>query len=328
MYFACTIHERDKVQKSVLMILVGIAILAGGIGASIFVGQDTTTPATQPEQSTNKETEITPPTFDVVRVNHEGNAVMAGRAHPGSTVEVLDGDSVFGTVKTDSRGEWVFVPDRVLDVGEHKLGLRMLLEGKDPILSDHIVLMRVPERGKDALALKVRRDGEGPSEVLQKPGSATDTEKNPLSIDSVDYDNNGLSISGHGEPGSQVRIYIDNNFIGAVQTNEKGIWTLDPQTEIAAGKYKLRADQVDKSAKVINRVEIPFQRDPINNTAGLEPGSFVVVQPGNSLWRLARRTYGSGVRYHDIYEANASQIKDANLIYPGQIFRLPKDLGK
>ena len=76
-------------QKSVIMIIIGIVILAGGIGASIFLGQESPVPVAQPETSQTKETEIIPPTFDVVRVNHQGNAVMAGRAHPGSTVEVL-----------------------------------------------------------------------------------------------------------------------------------------------------------------------------------------------------------------------------------------------
>lgn len=312
-------------QKSVVMAILGAVILAIAIGASIFMGQEQPAPPQEAQKTENEKTEIIPPTFDVVRINREGNAVMAGRAHPGSTIEVLDGDDVFGTVITDARGEWVFVPDRALDVGEHKLGLRMLLDGHDPVLSDHIVLMRVPERGQDALALKVRRDGEGPSEVLQKPGPAKPAEGISLSIESVDYGTGGLSISGRAEPGSEVRLYVDNNFIGMTQSDDNGFWTLTPKTEIAPGKYTLRADQVDDKAKVIQRVEIPFQRDQLNDTSGLAPGSFMVVQPGNSLWRLARRTYGSGVRYHDIYEANSDQIRDANLIYPGQVFRLPKN---
>jgi nucleoid-associated protein YgaU len=49
----------------------------------------------------------------------------------------------------------------------------------------------------------------------------------------------------------------------------------------------------------------------------------VIVQPGNSLWRLARRTYGNGLMFTVIYEANKGQITDPNLIYPGQIFELP-----
>ncbi len=44
---------------------------------------------------------------------------------------------------------------------------------------------------------------------------------------------------------------------------------------------------------------------------------------GTSLWRIARRAYGDGMNYTLIYEANKDQIKDPNLIYPGQVFNLP-----
>jgi nucleoid-associated protein YgaU len=56
---------------------------------------------------------------------------------------------------------------------------------------------------------------------------------------------------------------------------------------------------------------------------GIRPGTLVVIEPGNSLWRIARRTYGTGFRYTVIYEANKAQIRDADLIYPGQVFKLP-----
>ena len=323
--FLSKLHERvrAKVQKSILMAIAGVAILAGVIGASLLIGQEQSPPPSPVQKPEAEIAEIIPPTFDVVRVNNEGNAVMAGRAHPGSTVEVLDDEKIFGTVKTDTRGEWVFVPDHALEVGEHKLGLRMLLDGHDPILSDHIVLMRVPERGKGVLALKVRRDGDGPSEVLQKPGANEVAAGVALAIDSVDYGSGKLSISGRADIGSTVQLYMDNLFIGRTKTDEKGRWTLTPKTDIAPGNYKLRADQVDENMKVTHRVEIPFQRAELSDTSNLVPGSFAVVQPGNSLWRLARRTYGKGVRYHAIFEANSDQIKNADLIYPGQVLRLP-----
>ena len=50
----------------------------------------------------------------------------------------------------------------------------------------------------------------------------------------------------------------------------------------------------------------------------------VVVQPGNSLWRIARRVYGEGVHYTAIFDANAQTIRDPNMIFPGQVFDLPK----
>jgi nucleoid-associated protein YgaU len=50
----------------------------------------------------------------------------------------------------------------------------------------------------------------------------------------------------------------------------------------------------------------------------------LVVQPGNSLWRIARNSYGAGRRYAIIYSANRDRIGDPDLIYPGQIFMLPE----
>lgn len=48
-----------------------------------------------------------------------------------------------------------------------------------------------------------------------------------------------------------------------------------------------------------------------------------LVARGDSLWRISRRVYGRGVRYTVIYEANAEQIRNPNLIFPGQVFVLP-----
>src|SRR3546814_19876346 len=72
---------------------------------------------------------------------------------------------------------------------------------------------------------------------------------------------------------------------------------------------------------VVARAETPFSRaDPA--TLSARPGQ-VVVQPGNSLWRIARRIYGEGLRYTVIYQANQRQIRNPDLIYPGQVFSLP-----
>jgi nucleoid-associated protein YgaU len=48
-----------------------------------------------------------------------------------------------------------------------------------------------------------------------------------------------------------------------------------------------------------------------------------IVSRGDSLWRISEQTYGSGVRYPVIFHANQQQIRNPNLIYPGQIFVLP-----
>ncbi|MEL0021762.1 MAG: hypothetical protein VW709_17995, partial [Rickettsiales bacterium] len=61
------------------------------------------------------------PSFDIVRVNPQGDIVIAGRAPPNSTVTVRIGDRVIGTVQADGRGEWVLVPEAALTPGSREL---------------------------------------------------------------------------------------------------------------------------------------------------------------------------------------------------------------
>ena len=275
-----------------------------------------------------------PPSFDVVRVNPNGDAVMAGRAAPDSAVEIVDSGSEMGRIKTDKRGEWVFVPDQPLQPGEHRLSLVMTIKGRAPINSVSNVVLVVPERGKDiagqagdsqALVLRIGPDGK--AMVLQNPGGGSGGK---LTVDAGDYDEQGkLFISGRAVPKGTVQLYLNNRFIGHARAGEDdgtggSTWTMSPESPVAPGIYNLRADHVDNAGKVLARVQFPFSRaEPITEVA-LKAGDYVTVQPGNSLWRLARRTYGEGTRYMVIYQANAEQITNPDLIFPGQRFKLPE----
>ncbi len=55
--------------------------------------------------------------------------------------------------------------------------------------------------------------------------------------------------------------------------------------------------------------------------------SYTVVR-GDNLWDIAsyRVIYGNPYQWPLIYKANADQIKDADLIYPGQVFSIPRDM--
>lgn len=48
----------------------------------------------------------------------------------------------------------------------------------------------------------------------------------------------------------------------------------------------------------------------------------ITVQPGYTLWRIARENLGDGIMYVQVFEANKDQIRDPDLIYPGQIFTI------
>ena len=53
-----------------------------------------------------------------------------------------------------------------------------------------------------------------------------------------------------------------------------------------------------------------------------------IVTRGDNLWRISHRIYGDGLRYTVIYGGNQDQIRDPNLIYPGQSFVLPPETGQ
>jgi nucleoid-associated protein YgaU len=143
-----------------------------------------------------------------------------------------------------------------------------------------------------------------------------------LRLESVSYDDAGdFDISGTAIPGNMIAAYLDNQPIGSTPVDTEGQWRLLPDKVIDPGLYTLRIDQVDKSGLVISRLETPFSIADLTNTAIAE--GLVVVQPGNSLWRIARRIYGKGVEHTVIYQANSDQIRDPDLIYPGQIFIVP-----
>jgi nucleoid-associated protein YgaU len=51
--------------------------------------------------------------------------------------------------------------------------------------------------------------------------------------------------------------------------------------------------------------------------------SVITVQPGFTLWGIAEANFGDGIAYVQIFQENRENIRDPDLIFPGQIFRLP-----
>ena len=100
---------------------------------------------------------------------------------------------------------------------------------------------------------------------------------------------------------------------------------------MATGTYTLRVDEVDAGGTVTSRVESPFLResravlDAAAALSGAERVKAVTVQPGNTLWAIARDRYGEGIAYVRVFEANRDQIRDPDLIYPGQVFSIPSE---
>lgn len=284
------------------------------------------------------------PSFDVVRIDPNGNLVAAGRAEPGATVELRSGDLLIGRARSDARGEWVMTPDRPLPPGGHELRLLAEAEGAEQS-GEEVVVVSVPqpatvadvtEQAESAepaspaagaaepaapLAVVIPSDPQAAPRVVQGPVEGL--EVGGLALESLTYDEAGrLRIAGRVAAGGRVFVYVDEVFLEEAAGGEDGRWQIRPDDSVTEGLHRLRLDQVDEAGRVLARLETPFVRSDF--VGGGDPSQrFVVVQPGNSLWRIARGSYGTGLEYTLIFEANLDQIRDPDLIYPGQIFLVP-----
>lgn len=148
-----------------------------------------------------------------------------------------------------------------------------------------------------------------------------------LRVDSVAYGAEGaVVLRGRATPGGTVRATLTGLPPAEVTPDADGGWTLRLM-DVAPGDYRLDVARIgDPGDAATDTVTLPFRRaDPADVDAALDgvAARVVTVQPGATLWAIARDRYGDGARYVQVYDANRGAITNPDLIYPGQIFRLP-----
>lgn len=77
-------------------------------------------------------------------------------------------------------------------------------------------------------------------------------------------------------------------------------------------------DNLEVAAPVVSETETQENRaqKPTDST-------FYTVQSGDSLSKIAKAHYGNAMKYMAIFEANQPMLKNVDLIYPGQVLRIP-----
>ena len=305
-------------------------------------------PEAKPEQQASAVTPAKPaavpepatpivPSFDTVRVETGGETVIAGRATPGTEVSAkLNGDVVATTIAS-ADGSFVMIPEKPLPAGAGTLTLETKLNGAAQTFVQTVAVSVKPkEPGQTTVAVLTP---DAPTKITQAPEKAPDS----VTLDAVDYSASGnIMFAGRGQPGSALRLYVDNILLGEAKSDDQGKWNYSGGTTIAPGVYTLRVDQLAVDGKVTSRVESPFKREAAEKAAeAAQPvtppvtaqtetpkpatpqPSRITIQPGDNLWVLSRNLYGFGRQYTVIYEANKALIKNPSLIYPGQILTAP-----
>ncbi|BBE70594.1 LysM peptidoglycan-binding domain-containing protein [Oharaeibacter diazotrophicus] len=181
----------------------------------------------------------------------------------------------------------------------------------------------------------------------EQPAPAPAAVAAPVRIDAVEVeDGRRLFAAGSAEPGATLRVYVDDALVADTKAMPTGRWLLEATRPLEAGRHVARVDHLGADGKVASRAEVPFElaaEAPADagtasgtGTGQVAAGSgttvvapesgpqSLIIRRGDNLWTIARRLYGRGVRYSTIYQANTDQIRDPDLIYPGQIFVIPQ----
>ena len=89
------------------------------------------------------------------------------------------------------------------------------------------------------------------------------------------------------------------------------------------GKVKDQETREKIILAVGNVQDIGQVEDDIEVTDDSEESDLHVVQRGDTLSAIAKEHYGDAGKYPVIFEANRPMLTDPDLIYPGQVLRIP-----
>lgn len=115
-----------------------------------------------------------------------------------------------------------------------------------------------------------------------------------------------------------------------IEEDNPGIKNLEVEVKDGVATIKGETDDPSALEKVILMAGNVFGIEAVHAEEVIAPKQTINVEyyeikKGDSLWKIADTVYGNGADYPKIFEANKEVIKDPDLIFPGQMIRIPKD---
>lgn len=290
-------------------------------------------------------------------VEVEGDKLfVAGSGTAGYQVRVFaDGEEV-GVANVESNGRFIIEATKDLDVGQHKITAALEDKQTNQVILRAIVPFNRPE-GQALAAVASNEDTKSEA----KPKEASSTEAAMVKEESEQADNAAatstktegeIKVAANSETpstsetseesGDQI-IVADNQTsekpssgASEAMTNEEV--TKQPEDTTGAASETPKSD--DTGAQIQGEVTSTTEETVVASTNDNQPSEpktivqdelqpansqSVIIRRGDTLWQIARRTYGAGVRYTTIYLANQQQIENPDRIAPGQIFEVPEE---
>nr|WP_075290297.1 LysM peptidoglycan-binding domain-containing protein [Pararhizobium arenae] len=138
-------------------------------------GQNATAPQTDKPADATAAWVV--PSFDILRVEPDGSTVIAGRAQPGTKLEIVNGDKVVATADVSAAGDFAAVFEQPLDPGDYQLLLRSLGAGNQAKTSEEVATVSIPKDKSGELLAMVSKPGTA-SRIITAPKEAVASQAN------------------------------------------------------------------------------------------------------------------------------------------------------
>ena len=290
----------------VIFIAVWVMFIRGATQPRVIV-----VPAV-PEPVVQRVDNITVPTFDIVRIEKDGDVVIAGRWLPHQNISIMVNNKIVATERTDYAGEFVYTTSTAWKPGNYTIAL---LGAEPEVKSSDKVFVYISDAGvENSVSLLMTKEG---STLLQTPAMLRDGD---LAVSKIDYlDTGRIVVSGDGLPRLRVSLALDGEYMGFARVSDYRHFGLGADVgELESGKeYELAVRMHDGDGRTIGTVLHKFVMPEMTG----DDDTYYTVRRGDCLWIIARNFLRRGVLFSVIAERNA--IQNPDLIYPKQLLQIP-----
>ncbi len=267
-----------------------------------------------PVQVTKPRNEIKVPEFDIVRIEKDGDIVIAGRWLANNTISVMVNGRIIATQETNPYGEFVYAPQHKWNAGNYTI---VLIGGEPEVKSSEKVFVYISENGpENSVSLLMTKDG---STLLQMPTVLND---NDLTVSKIDYLSTGrIVVTGDGMPRLRVSLSLNDEYIGFARVSDHKHFGLGADVgELKTGQeYSLTIRMHDGDGRTVSSVTQKFTMPEMTG----DDDTYYTVRRGDCLWIIARNFMRRGILFSIIADRN--NIKNPDLIYPNQLLQVPID---
>lgn len=265
-----------------------------------------------PEPVVQRVDNITVPTFDIVRIEKDGDVVIAGRWLPHQNISIMVNNKIVATERTDYAGEFVYTTSTAWKPGNYTIAL---LGAEPEVKSSDKVFVYISDAGvANSVSLLMTKEG---STLLQAPAMLRDGD---LAVSKIDYlDTGRIVVSGDGLPRLRVSLALNGDYMGFARVSDYRHFGLGADVgELESGKeYELAVRMHDGDGRTIGTVLHKFVMPEMTG----DDDTYYTVRRGDCLWIIARNFLRRGVLFSVIAERNA--IQNPDLIYPKQLLQIP-----